>query len=576
MNFTPEQKNVKQMFSSYPIMKIPNFQRDYSWEKKYYAAFFNDVLEGLVVDNEKIINSDYFIGVMVFAGKLTDEYIDVIDGQQRLTVITVILSVLASKFQSIDEQGLANATFKYVKTLNDYDQPIPKLKSITAYPYFEAYVQSIEKDETLCPASEEEENIKETYKYFESVLEEIKLRNRLRIAQSVKYREILIAIRDQILLMNIISILTNDKESAYEIFEILNAKGKNLAAIDLIKNTIYSKFHADSNSKDKTIEVQWERIKKILRDRDQNIGFITFYRHFWISKYNKTTNVKLYDSFNKEIKPNKDDYENFVNTVKKEANTYLKIVSPNRLDYNNKKEYFWLIQSLEAIEKTFGVSQARIALLALFDVKERGLISTKYFKKTITYIENFIFSYSTLLKNQANIYESRFSKFAIKLRKSGSKEQSNDIIKEYLFEQFRDKFPQKDEFVFSFKHLQYSKSYNINNTVTKYVLNKISSSFDDRDIFHDESSVEHIINEDISNKITLNIGNLICLEEKINNEADNLSFDEKVKIYSKSKYHQVNRFCKDYNVFDTDYIDQRAEKLAEYYYENIILKSKNL
>ena len=110
----------------------------------------------------------------------------------------------------------------------------------------------------------------------------------------------------------------------------------------------------------------------------------------------------------------------------------------------------------------------------------------------------------------------------------------------------------------------------------KYVLNKISSSFDDRDIFHDESSVEHIINEDISNKITLNIGNLICLEEKINNEADNLSFDEKVKIYSKSKYHQVNRFCKDYNVFDTDYIDQRAEKLAEYYYENIILKSKNL
>lgn len=316
--------------------------------------------------------------------------------------------------------------------------------------------------------------------------------------------------------------------------------------------------------------------KKILRDRDQNIGFITFYRHFWISKYNKTTNVKLYDSFNKEIKPNKDDYENFVNTVKKEANTYLKIVSPNRLDYNNKKEYFWLIQSLEAIEKTFGVSQARIALLALFDVKERGLISTKYFKKTITYIENFIFSYSTLLKNQANIYESRFSKFAIKLRKSGSKEQSNDIIKEYLFEQFRDKFPQKDEFVFSFKHLQYSKSYNINNTVTKYVLNKISSSFDDRDIFHDESSVEHIINEDISNKITLNIGNLICLEKKINNEADNLSFDEKVKIYSKSKYHQVNRFCKDYNVFDTDYIDQRAEKLAEYYYENIILKSKNL
>ena len=39
MNFTPEQKNVKQMFSSYPIMKIPNFQRDYSWEKNIMLLF---------------------------------------------------------------------------------------------------------------------------------------------------------------------------------------------------------------------------------------------------------------------------------------------------------------------------------------------------------------------------------------------------------------------------------------------------------------------------------------------------------------------------------------------------------
>ena len=134
--------------------------------------------------------------------------------------------------------------------------------------------------------------------------------------------------------MNIISILTNDKESAYEIFEILNAKGKNLASIDLIKNTIYSKFHADDNAKDKIIEQQWENIKNILRDRNQNIGFITFYRHFWISKYKKTTNVKLYDSFKKEIKSNKIDYENFVNTVEKEAKNYLKIVCPNESDYN--------------------------------------------------------------------------------------------------------------------------------------------------------------------------------------------------------------------------------------------------
>lgn len=146
MKFIPDPKNVKQMLSSYPMMRIPNFQRDYSWEKKYYSTFFNDILKGLCINNNKINNSDYFIGTMVFAGGLTDEYLDVIDGQQRLTVITIILSVIASKFKAIDEEGLANVTFKYVKTLDDYDQPVPKLKSVTSYPYFEAYVQSIEKN----------------------------------------------------------------------------------------------------------------------------------------------------------------------------------------------------------------------------------------------------------------------------------------------------------------------------------------------------------------------------------------------------------------------------------------------
>lgn len=575
MNFKPDSQTVKQLLTSYPTMIIPNFQRDYSWGKEYYNTFFSDILKGLIIKNEEINKSEYFIGVMVFSGALKDDSIDVIDGQQRLTVITIILSVLASKFKSINEEALSIATFRYVKQLDDYNIPKPKLKSVTSHPYFETFIQSLEKNNSLEPSSEEEENIKETYKYFESELDEIKLRDRLSIDKSIEYKDILIAIRDQILSLEIISILTSDKESGYEIFEILNAKGKNLAAIDLIKNTIYSKFHADENSKNTDIEAKWEEVKKTLRKRDKNIGFITFYRHFWISKYTKTTNVKLYDAFKKEIRSNKKDYEDFVVAITDEAETYLKIVCPSLSDYDNRKEYHWLVQSLKSIEEIFGVSQARIALLALFDIKKRNLISTDSYKKTIIYIENFIFVYSTLLKNQANIYESRFSKFARELRKSKSKEDSNNIIKNYLFDIFEEKFPPKDEFVIAFKNLQYTKSPNFNNIVSKYVLNKISISFDETDIFHNNSSIEHIISEDSSNIKTINIGNLICLEEKLNNEANNLGFDEKIEIYSKSKYSQVGKFCEENVEFKLDYIDKRAEQLAEYYYENIILKHKD-
>lgn len=573
MKFTPENKTIKTMFRSYPMMSIPNFQREYSWDKYYYNTFFIDILEGIKQEDKKLINTDYFIGTMVFSGsEKKDESIEVIDGQQRLTVITILLSVLTNKFKNIKEEDLAEATFEYVKTKDDYGRPIPKLKSITSYPYFEAYVQSIEKTDVE-PATEEEINIKQTYNYFESELEEMKLKGKYNFNKNTPYKDLLIAIRDQILQMNVISILTEEKDSAYEIFEILNAKGKNLASIDLIKNTIYSKFHADDNAKDKIIENKWEGIKTTLRSRNPNIGFATFYRHYWISKYRKTTNSKLYDSFKKYIKSNKKSYEEFVEDLSTIAETYMKIVSPNIDDYDNRKEYNWLIQSLKAIEKTFGVTQARIALLALFELKSNDKISSKAFKDAVNYIENFIFAYTGVLKNQANIYESRFSKLAIKLRESENKSDTNIILKEYLYQEFEDRYPQKEEFLSGFVRLRFSKQETPTNTITKYVLNKISSKLNNSEVYSIDSSIEHIINEDISNDNTLFIGNLICLEIDLNNEANDLAYEEKLEVYKKSKYDQVLNFCNKYPNFNENDIEERSKILGEYYYDNILNES---
>ena len=570
MKFTPENKTIKTMFRSYPIMSIPSFQREYSWDKYYYNVFFMDIIDGLKREDDKLKNTDYFIGTMVFSGsEKNDESIEVIDGQQRLTVITIMLSVLTNKFKNINEKNLANATFEYIKTKDDYGMPIPKLKSITSYPYFEAYVQSIEKTDIL-PATEEEINIKQTYDYFESELEEVNLKKKHGFDLNISYKDLLTAIRDQILQMNVISILTEEKDSAYEIFEILNAKGKNLASIDLIKNTIYSKFHADDNAKDKIIEREWEGIKKILRSRNQNIGFATFYRHYWISKYQKTTNSKLYDSFKKHIKSNKKSYELYVEDLSTEAETYMKIVSPSIGDYKDRKEYNWLIQSLKAIEKTFGVTQARIALLSLYELKLYDRISAKAFKAAVNYIENFIFAYTGILKNQANIYETRFSKLAIKLRESKSKSDTNNLLEEFLYKAFEDRYPEKEEFLSAFVHLKFSKTNIPTNTITKYALNKISSKFNDSEAFSIDSSIEHIINEDLSNENTLYVGNLICLELDLNNEASDLTFEEKLEVYKKSKYAQVLAFCESNLDFKEDSITERSKILGEYYYDNII------
>lgn len=253
----------------------------------------------------------------------------------------------------------------------------------------------------------------------------------------------------------------------------------------------------------------------------------------------------------------------------------MEIVSPNIDDYNNRKEYNWLIQSLKAIEKTFGVTQARIALLALFELKFKSndKISSKAFKDAVNYIENFIFAYTGVLKNQANIYESRFSKLAIKLRESENKSDTNNILEEYLYQEFEDRYPQKEEFLSGFIRLRFSKEESPTNAITKYVLNKISSKLNNSEVYSIDSSIEHIINEDISNDNTLFIGNLICLEIDLNNEASDLAYEEKLEVYKKSKYNQVRNFCNKYPNFNENDIEERSKILGEYYYDNILNES---
>ncbi|MGO2961614.1 MAG: DUF262 domain-containing protein [Carnobacterium maltaromaticum] len=578
MNFIPENLTIRNLIKTYPTFKIPIFQRDYSWEEQYYSRFIDDIIEAITLDNKsQLISRNYFLGTMVFSNNTQSKETHVVDGQQRLTVITILLSLISENLIKNGEKGLGDATFKYVKDTNDDNEYFTHLSSPTSYPYLEGFIQSLDKSNAPEVRTEEEKNLKDTYDYFTKALDMEKLIAKNKKFSKSKYVDILLAIRNQILDSQVISIVTTDRDSAFMIFEILNAKGKNLASIDLIKNTLFEKFHGNANSLESRAENLWEDTKKNLRERENSIGLVTFYRHYWISKYKKVTNVKLYDSFKDNITPkNEDTYISFLKDLEQESKTYLKIVTPSlTLDYSDRKQDQWLVQSLKTLNNTFNVVQTRLALLALFDIKKRNLISTQKFKETILYIENFVFMYTGVAKRPANIYELRFSNFAIKLRDSKGKSDTNSIIKEYLYDKFKDYTISYDEFEENFVKLSYSKNNVSSNVITKYVLNKISSHYGNitgvvEDYFWNNSSVEHILNENRETIETLNIGNLICLEEGLNREADNLDYKEKIEVYNKSLYAEVRSFTNTYKDFQLSDIEKRAKGLAKYYYENII------
>ena len=574
MNFTPNDMTVKNLFRTFPQFNIPVFQRDYSWDKQYYSKFIDDILKGISFNDEELKLSKYFIGTMVFSGESGDPIVDVVDGQQRLTVITILLSVISEQLIRIGEDGLGNATFKYVKELNDHDKYVQHLVSETSYPYLDSFIQSLDKTNAPSVQTDEEENLKETYDYFTSRLSENKLKvESVFLDTGVAYKNMLLAIRDQILASTVISISTPERDSAFMIFEILNAKGKSLASIDLVKNILFEEFHNDPNGMEANADTIWKNIKLNLRSREQNIGLATFYRHFWISKYKKVTNAKLYDSFKEEIVADKQNYFDFIKELEEESKRYIKIISPNlREDYGNRQEYKWLEQSLQSLNTTFGLVQTRLVLLALLDIKNKDLISTSKFKEAIQYIENFVFMYTGIGKNPANIYELRFSNLAISLRKTTSKSDTNDILKKDLYDAFSEYELDYTEFEQNFITLTYRKGKFNSNVLTKYIINKIGAYYQDDEIFIPNNSIEHIISENTKDDQTLSIGNLILLETNLNNAASDLSYEEKKEIYLTSRNNQVRNFVDKYDDFTLSDIEPRAKRLSKWYYENVLDK----
>ena len=92
MKIEANDKEIQDIFSL-GYFKIPRFQRPYSWSTEEVESFWDDIIL------EKTEN--YFIGSMVVY-QIRKPYFGIVDGQQRLTTITLILSASRNAFECIN------------------------------------------------------------------------------------------------------------------------------------------------------------------------------------------------------------------------------------------------------------------------------------------------------------------------------------------------------------------------------------------------------------------------------------------------------------------------------------------
>lgn len=555
--------------------EIPRFQREYSWEKKHYKELLEDMISNINVVDKRLEITQYFMGTMLFVGdkdKPTKDPVYVVDGQQRLTAVTILFSAIAHLFRESGNEILSQSIFQYIMTKNNDGEDIRVLKTVSSYPYFSFYIQSLDKLDANIPESEEEVNIKSTYEYFEKNLQEDVLRELFRKkgkeCNDFTYVDLLKAIRDQVLSATVIEIITEDKKVANILFEILNAKGKGLSSVDMIKNKLFEEL--DTIEPADFASEKWNSIHKILDNCNEGLGFATFLRHYFSSKYQSVSKANLYDKFKSLIK--KSEYKTFLKDLEDNAILYKTIVAPQRQDYKNRKEYYWLVQSLEVFNKVFNIINIRVPLLALLDAKKRRVISPKSFKAIVSYIENFHFAYTAILSKGTNRVEKHYSTFAIKLRKSQNSQETEAMISD-LKNSLDPLYPSYSDFKTKFIALVYTKVDNPSNLKTKYAINKLNCYFQKKELFDDNGSIEHILPE--AEGIPSNIGNLILLESNLNGDAGDKDYFDKKVIYEKSDYKWVKAFISENAVWDEQHILERAETLAQIYYEKIFGRKIN-
>ena len=569
-------RTISDLFSTNKRYVVPRFQREYSWTNDQINYLWQDIISNISFNSPNIENTEYFIGSLVLVGHDTSQELLIVDGQQRLTTITIILSSLIEIYKSISQTGQAESLYNnYIEGKDEENNPFFKLVNENPKPFLQKQIQHIDK-EVVRPSNKEEEKLLATYNYFKkklnlaSIKSDFDFFNQLNGSEDQKYVAILKSVQKQILrFLKVIYITVKEEEDAYSIFETLNARGLNLSPVDLIKNDIFKNLRRTHPNDD--AKTTWKATIRELHSRSNRINMDTFFRHYWLSKFGFNRESKMYRAYLKKRDTGQINHKRFLNELKQEAIYYNVISNPEVGDWRQQQEKS-IYKSLKALD-IFSVTQVKTFLLALLNQRKRNKIRFPHFKEAVGNIEKFHYIFTAISSSSASGLEGKFSKYARDLRAAGTRTDSKAIIDE-LTDYLRNKRPDKPTFVENFKKLSFHNGYTKDKSVVQYTFSEIEKYLNGTDeLTMYQISLEHIHPQGGSSFRNFDkIGNLIPLSEELNNQADSKSFVNKIPIYKNSSLKVVEQFVNNHGLktaWTEHDIDIRTEYLANEAYDNI-------
>ena len=274
--------------------QIPLFQRPYSWKKENWEALWEDLMS---LYNDEVKGS-YFLGPIVTQAVLgTAEGISpfiVIDGQQRLTTLTIVLAVLRNSLKKLDPTKAEEVQELYL--INKYKKDDDFYKVLPTQDDRDVYKSIIQSNKIK--DIKKEGQIYEAYKFFEGKFK----KPDPEVDIALDLAKIKIIILERLVLVNI---TTDDSDNPYLIFESLNNKGEELTQADLVRNYIFMKLPTEE--RDEIYNNEWLPLQETFKMNMKHKEYadeLTNAFWFYMRKDGKAVNQK---EVYKEIKKRFDD-----------------------------------------------------------------------------------------------------------------------------------------------------------------------------------------------------------------------------------------------------------------------------
>lgn len=558
-----------QDFFNRKFFEIPKYQRGFAWDKENIRDLFNDIREA------EEVNSSHYIGTVVLSKtKKNDRLFYVVDGQQRITTITMIINSIIKKLSKDD----ASFYKRFYITENNLNRLIPLGKE-------KDFFEKLLKGNPLTPKNKSQRLLIDAYEEIEEQINSIK--DPLKFLYMIEGLEIL-------------EFIEESEGDAIRIFQTVNDRGKPLSNMEKAKSLLvyFSNRYLDKKLDDKINDVFGEifEIYDEIKFKGEELG-ITLITS---DKFDEDSVMRYHF-----VSYSDEDYDAsatyVLNFLKLHLNNHRKVgkkvgytkVEEFIINYIESLQLFFeslnsLIKKVDKNEKYFklfsilNLSASLYPLIVKLEMLEKleDKLPTQEYSK-FTFFDLIELIDVRIYKTRGTDPRADISRFTFGL----SKKSTNKEIQDWLLA-YNKRWMSKPEFQ------TYLNGYIFGNRALAHIyidysefLSKKTFSIDElKKIANDRKlnpTIEHILSQ--KPKFTLKshgfksteeyleyedtLGNLTVLEKSLNSSAQNKNTFEKVKVYDKSIFKMTNAISTQISTkqeFKKNDIDERTEIIAEY------------